>query len=82
MFSTEPPSSSNVSMGSFYGYRLSSPGEGTYGCQEEGIVREFGMDLYILLYFKWITNKDLLYSPWNSVQYYVAGCMEGKFWGK
>ena len=28
----------------------------------EGIVREFGMDMYTLLYLKWITNKDLLYS--------------------
>ena len=28
----------------------------------EGIVREFGIDKYTLLYFKWITNKDLLYS--------------------
>ena len=27
----------------------------------EGIVREFGMDMYTLLYFKWITNKDPLY---------------------
>ena len=26
----------------------------------EGIVREFGMDMYTLLYLKWITNKDLL----------------------
>ena len=25
----------------------------------EGIVRELGMDRYPLLYFKWITNKDL-----------------------
>ena len=24
------------------------------------IVREFGIDIYTLLYFKWITNKDLL----------------------
>ena len=28
----------------------------------EGIVREFGMDMYTLLYFKQITNMDLLYS--------------------
>ena len=27
----------------------------------EGIVREFGMDMYTLLYLKWITNKDLWY---------------------
>ena len=26
----------------------------------EGIVREFGMDTYMLLYLKWITNKDQL----------------------
>ena len=25
----------------------------------KGIVREFGMDMYKLLYLKWITNKDL-----------------------
>ena len=25
-----------------------------------GIVREFGSDLYTLLYLNWITNKDLL----------------------
>jgi len=38
----------------------------------ERIVREFGMNMYTLLYFKWITNKDLLYSAWNSAQCYVA----------
>ena len=26
----------------------------------EGIVREFGIDMYMLLYLKRITNKDLL----------------------
>lgn len=25
---------------------------------EEGMVREFGMDLYTLLYLKWMTHKD------------------------
>ena len=35
-----------------------------------GIVREFGIDMYTLLYLKWITNKDLLYSTGNSAQYY------------
>ena len=30
--------------------------------REEGIVREFGVDTYTLLYLKWLTNKDLLYS--------------------
>ena len=28
----------------------------------EGIGRKFGMDMYIPLQFKWITNKDLLHS--------------------
>ena len=32
----------------------------------EGIVTEFGMDVYTVLYLKWITNKDLLYKAWNS----------------
>ena len=38
----------------------------------EGIVREFGIDMYTLLYLKWITNKDLLYSTGNSTQYYIT----------
>ena len=37
------------------------------GCTK-GIVTEFGMDLYTLLYLKWVTNKDLLSSTWNSFQ--------------
>ena len=45
----------------------------------EGIVREFGMGMYILLYLKWITKKDLLYSTWNSAQYYVAAWIGWKF---
>ena len=41
----------------------------------EGIVQEFGIDVYTLPYFKWITNKDLLYSTGNSAQCYVAAWM-------
>ena len=44
----------------------------------EGIVREFGIDMYTLLYLKWITNKDLLYSTGNSAQCYVATWMGGE----
>ena len=33
----------------------------------EGIAGEFRIDMYILLYLKWITNKDLLYSTENSL---------------
>ena len=45
----------------------------------EGIVREVGMDKYTLLYLKWITNQDLLYSSWKSAQCYVAAWTRGKF---
>ena len=37
-----------------------------------GIVREFGIDMYTLLYLQWITNKDLLYNTGDSAQYYVT----------
>ena len=43
--------------------------ERTYGCWgegwEKGIVREVGMDMYILLCLEWMANKDLLYSTGN-----------------
>ena len=37
-----------------------------------GIVGEFGMDLYTLLYLKWIANRDLLCSTGISAQCLVA----------
>ena len=46
----------------------------------EGIVREFGMVMYVLLYSKCITNKILLHSTWKSTQCYVAAWMEGGVW--
>lgn len=45
----------------------------------EGMLREFGMGIYTLLYFKWITNKYLVYSIWNSAQCYAIGWMRGEF---
>ena len=42
----------------------------------------FVMVIYTLLYLKWITNKDLLYSTWNSAQCYVAAWMGGEFGGE
>ena len=48
----------------------------------EGIVREFGIDMYTLLYLKWITNKDLLYSIGNSTQCCVAAWMGREFSGE
>ena len=40
----------------FRGWTYSGPGEGW----REGIVREFGMDIYTLLYLEWITDKDCI----------------------
>ena len=48
-----------------------------YGCQREEIVWEFGMVIYTLLFLKWITSWDLLYSTWNSAQCYVAAWIWG-----
>ena len=39
----------------------------------------FGIDMYILLYLKWITNRDKLFSTGNSAPFYVAAWMGGKF---
>ena len=39
------------------------------------INKELGTDIYTLLYKKWITNKDLLYSEMNSTQYSVINHM-------
>ena len=40
------------------------------------------MDMYTLLYSKWITNKDLLYSTGNSAQFYVAAWMGRELGGE
>ena len=52
------------------------------GGRAEGTVREFGMFMQTLLYLKWVTNKDLLYSTGNSAQCYVAAWMGGEFRGE
>ena len=39
------------------------------------------MGMYTLLYLKWITNKDLFCSTWNSAPYYVS--LDGSgVWGR
>ena len=48
----------------------------------EGIVREFGTEVYTLLYLKQITGKDLLYNTGNSAQCYVAAWMGEERRGK
>ena len=48
----------------------------------EGIVREFEIEMHTLLYLKWITGEDLLYSTGKSDQYYVAAWMGWEFGGK
>ena len=47
--------------------------------KDKGRDREFRVDMYTLLYLKWIGNKDLLYSTWNSAQCYAAAWIEGEF---
>ena len=54
----------------------------TYSCWGEGIVGDFGKIMYTLQYSKWITNKDLLYSTWNSAQLYLAAWMRKGFGGE
>ena len=40
------------------------------------------MEMSTLLYLKWIPEKDLLNSTWNSAQCYVAAWMAGEFGGE
>ena len=62
--------------------RLTDLENDLYGCQGQGIVRKFEKVMYTLLYSKWTTNKDLLYSTWNSAQSYVAGWVLERSWGR
>ena len=48
----------------------------------EGTVQNFGEVMYTLLYLKWITNTDLLYSTWNSAQCYMPAWMGGWLGGE
>ena len=41
----------------------------------EEIVRQFGMVMYTMLYLKLVTNKDLLFSTWNSTWCYATAWM-------
>ena len=41
----------------------------------KGWLTDFGIDMYTLLYLKWIINKDLLFNTRNSDQCYTAACM-------
>ena len=60
--------------------------ERTYSCRGtdwgKGLVREFGMDMYTLLYFKWVINKDLLCSTGNSAECYMVAWMRGELGGE
>ena len=48
----------------------------------KGIVKEIGVIMCTLLYLKWITNKDLLYSTWNFTQCSMPAWMGGEFRGE
>ena len=52
------------------------------GRKDGGRDREFGKVMYTLLYSKGITNKDLLYSTWNSARCYVPAWMGRGFGGE
>ena len=52
------------------------------GVVQEGIVKDFGKVSYTLLCLKWITNKNLLYSMWNSAQCYEPGWTGEMFGGE
>ena len=60
--------------------------EQSYNCQGKGlggeIVREFGIDMYTVLYLNWIAIKGLLYSTENSAQCYVAAQVGEEFGGE
>ena len=43
------------------------------------MVKEFGIDMYILLYLKWITKRDLLHSTGNSTQYSITTLLGKEF---
>ena len=45
-------------------------------------IREFRINMYTLLYFKWITNKDPRYSTGNSAQCYVTAWMGKELGGE
>ena len=52
------------------------------GRMGEGIVRKFGMDMYTLLYLKWMIHQDLVESTGNSAQCYVVTWMGWEFGGE
>ena len=43
--------------------------------RRRGEIREFGIKIYTLLYTKYMTNKDRLYSTGKSTQYLVMTYM-------
>ena len=51
------------------------PGKAAQGESRVGKNWETGIDIYTLLYMKWITNMDLLYCTGNFVQYFVMAYM-------
>ena len=55
---------------------LRLPGRGEKRAKDS--LGEFGIDVYTLLYLKWITNEVLLCSTGKSAWYYVAAWMGGE----
>ena len=51
-----------------------------HGCQGEGIVKDLGKVMCTLLHLKWINNKNLLNSTWDSAQCYALAWMAEGVW--
>ena len=61
----------------YHQHHLGSP-----GIRIGGRNKKYRIDRYTVLYFKWIINKDLLYSTWKSSWCYVAAWMRVEFGGE
>ena len=61
----------NLSAKQKQSYRCRKQTYGYQGGWGGGINWEIGIDIYMLLYIKQVTNKNLLYSTGNSTQYSV-----------
>ena len=69
-----------------YPMDYSPPGSFVHGIFQARVLEwgaiGFSMDMYTLLHLKQVTNRDLLYSTWNSAQCYVTGWIGGEFGGE
>ena len=58
------------------------PGSPALQADPSPLSHQGSLDMYTLLYLKWITNKDLLYSTWNSAQLLCGRLDVRGVWGR